>query len=204
VTFLRYAPIDTPLGPGFVVYTARGVVMISVRRSERAFIDEAMRYLRARPERRAPSAATARAVRTAMTRGDGTGVDWDFMPPFQRKVLQATTRIRAGDVASYGDIARAIGSVGAARAVGTALARNPIPFLIPCHRIVRADGIGGYGIGGEPRKRALLAREGFLTDTSLRSKKRPANGSRGDRSVPQKRHAQRTTDVRSPARRSEG
>ncbi|HEX7167706.1 MAG TPA: methylated-DNA--[protein]-cysteine S-methyltransferase [Acidimicrobiales bacterium] len=79
---------------------------------------------------------------------------------FARKVLTVTCGIPAGEVRSYGWIAATIGQPGATRAVGTALGRNPIPLLIPCHRVVRNDGkIGNYAFGS-PMKRALLAFEG--------------------------------------------
>lgn len=79
---------------------------------------------------------------------------------FQRRVLLAEYGIPRGWVSTYGRIARHIGSPGAARAVGTALAENPFPIIIPCHRAVRADGtLGGYQ-GGKEMKRALLEMEG--------------------------------------------
>jgi len=107
--------------------------------------------------------------------------------PFERRVLMALAKVRNGSVMRYGELAAAIGSPRAARAVGGALGKNPIPLLLPCHRVVSAHGIGGYG-GGAARgagrdaargadrdaeatwrpgrmspisfKRALLAREG--------------------------------------------
>ncbi len=84
----------------------------------------------------------------------------DTCPPFQRAVLRATGRIPRGQVRTYGQLAAQLGRPGAARAVGNALAANPFPLAIPCHRVVRAGGrLGGFG-GGTALKRALLAREG--------------------------------------------
>ncbi|MBN2086250.1 MAG: MGMT family protein [Anaerolineales bacterium] len=85
---------------------------------------------------------------------------------FQRKVLMAEYRIPRGRISTYGRIAKHIGAPGAARAVGTALAANPFPILIPCHRALRADGgIGGYQ-GGAKMKRSLLEMEGVeFTDS---------------------------------------
>jgi O-6-methylguanine DNA methyltransferase len=78
---------------------------------------------------------------------------------FQHNVWRALRRIPAGETASYVEIARQIGTPGASRAVGTANASNPIGVIVPCHRVVRADGsIGGYG-GGVERKRWLLEHE---------------------------------------------
>jgi methylated-DNA-[protein]-cysteine S-methyltransferase len=78
---------------------------------------------------------------------------------FDHRVWREVARIPYGSTATYGEIARRIGSPGAARAVGHANGRNPIPLVIPCHRVVAAGGkLGGYG-GGLPLKRRLLARE---------------------------------------------
>jgi methylated-DNA-[protein]-cysteine S-methyltransferase len=84
--------------------------------------------------------------------------------PFQRLALLAEHAIPRGRVSTYGTLARRIGHPNAARAVGTALARNPFPILIPCHRAVRADGhLGGFA-GGPDMKRALLEMEGVGFD----------------------------------------
>lgn len=81
--------------------------------------------------------------------------------PFQRSVWDALRRIGYGQTASYGQIAAAIGSPGATRAVGSAVGANPIPVIIPCHRIIRADGsIGGFALGLDA-KRLLMNIEGI-------------------------------------------
>lgn len=80
---------------------------------------------------------------------------------FQKKVLNRVAKIPFGRTATYGEIARAVGMPGAARAVGTANARNPLPLVIPCHRVVAANGLGGYG-GGLKMKTRLLKIEGAL------------------------------------------
>lgn len=84
----------------------------------------------------------------------------DRCPAFQREVLRADHAIPRGRVSTYGLVAGRLGRPGAARAGGTALATNPFPLAIPCHRVIRSDGsLGGFG-GGLKMKRALLAREG--------------------------------------------
>lgn len=84
----------------------------------------------------------------------------DLCAPFQRKVLRADHAIPRGRVSTYGLIARRAGNPSGARAVGRALATNPFPLVIPCHRVIRSDGaLGGYG-GGVEMKRALLEMEG--------------------------------------------
>ena len=87
-------------------------------------------------------------------------VDLGQCSEFQKRVLLAEHQIPRGWVSSYGRIARRLGIPNAARAVGTALARNPFPIIVPCHRTVRSNGdLGGFG-GGLNMKRALLALEG--------------------------------------------
>jgi methylated-DNA-[protein]-cysteine S-methyltransferase len=77
---------------------------------------------------------------------------------YRRALLQGVVKIPYGQTRSYGEIARKVGSPRAARAVGTANSTNPLPFVIPCHRVVASNGLGGYG-GGLPMKRKLLRLE---------------------------------------------
>jgi methylated-DNA-[protein]-cysteine S-methyltransferase len=87
-------------------------------------------------------------------------VDLSSCSEFQQRVLRAEHAIPRGRVSSYGAIARHLGAPGAARAVGRALATNPFPIVVPCHRAIRGDGgLGGYQ-GGVSMKRALLELEG--------------------------------------------
>lgn len=86
----------------------------------------------------------------------------DCCSKFQQKVLRATSAIPRGKVSTYQCIAKQIGKPKAARAVGRALANNPFPLIIPCHRVIRSDGsLGGYQ-GGLKMKRALLKKEGVF------------------------------------------
>ena len=78
---------------------------------------------------------------------------------FQRQVWAELARIPYGTTISYGELARRVGRPNGPRAVGQANGRNPIPVIVPCHRVLASNGIGGYG-GGLPMKRALLAVEG--------------------------------------------
>lgn len=101
----------------------------------------------------------------------GEKVNFDYsllnfakLSEFSVRVLQQTGKIPRGDVATYSGLAQKIGSPQAARAVGTALANNPFPLIIPCHRVIRADGsLGGFG-GGIKMKQELLAKEGVVVN----------------------------------------
>jgi methylated-DNA-[protein]-cysteine S-methyltransferase len=94
----------------------------------------------------------------------GLSLDLDYLTPFGRRVAAACRSIPRGEVRSYGDLAAACGSPGAARAVGSVMARNRIPLVVPCHRVVGASGsLGGYSApDGLRMKRRLLALEGYI------------------------------------------
>jgi methylated-DNA-[protein]-cysteine S-methyltransferase len=79
--------------------------------------------------------------------------------PFQQQVWAELSRIPYGETISYGELARRVGRPKGSRAVGQANGKNPIPIIVPCHRVLASNGLGGYG-GGLPMKRALLAVEG--------------------------------------------
>lgn len=89
-------------------------------------------------------------------------LNWEGIPPFHRRVYKALQQVPPGKTVSYGDLARMVGIPGAARAVGQAMARNPYPILVPCHRVVASGGqLGGFSGGrGIATKRELLALEG--------------------------------------------
>lgn len=90
-------------------------------------------------------------------------VELSAVSPFQGAVLRETARVPRGSVATYAEIARRIGRPGAFRAVGTALGHNPVPLLVPCHRVLRAGGqLGEYSGGGPTTKRWLLELEGAV------------------------------------------
>lgn len=93
-----------------------------------------------------------------------SGLNLSKLPNFSAKVLRHACKIPRGNVATYSGLAANLGSPHAARAVGTVLANNPFPIIIPCHRVVRADGsLGGFG-GGTEMKKELLEKEGVILD----------------------------------------
>jgi O-6-methylguanine DNA methyltransferase len=105
--------------------------------------------------------AAVEAYLAGKSRSFDLPLDWGDHSPFQMKVWTALQTIPYGRVRSYGWVARKIGKAGAARAVGTACGANPVPLLVPCHRVVAGDGsLGGFS-GGLPNKRRLLKLEGI-------------------------------------------
>ena len=93
-------------------------------------------------------------------------LDWPPLEPTTRKVLEALRTVRAGETVTYGELAQRSGTGVPARAIGSIMAANPLPLVIPCHRVVASDGLGGYS-GGEPgreleTKRWLLEHERAL------------------------------------------
>jgi O-6-methylguanine DNA methyltransferase len=149
------------LGEVFVAFTDVGVEF--VRTAESVDGDDAAfrAVYRARFGRPLRWADRAPAGLLPALRGRRATVALDLRTatPFERAVLTATGQIPAGQVRSYGWIARAAGSPLAVRAAGSALARNPVPLLVPCHRVVRADGVAGQYLFGSDRKQKLLRAE---------------------------------------------
>ena len=91
-------------------------------------------------------------------------IHWDKYTPFQQKVFKAIMKIPAGKALTYGQVAKLIGKPKAARAVGNALAKNMDAPVIPCHRVVSYNGMGGYSApGGIKRKLQMLKKEGYVS-----------------------------------------
>jgi methylated-DNA-[protein]-cysteine S-methyltransferase len=159
--------VDSPVGELFVAVTPRGVATIAFDGENRdALLDRLARELSPRV---VTAARATDDVRRELDEYFGGArrrfdlrLDRRLMSPFMRDVLGATARVSFGDLATYGEIADRIGRPKASRAVGAALGANPIPIVIPCHRVVGANGkLTGYG-GGLPRKELLLRLEGSL------------------------------------------
>ena len=163
-----YASADSPVGPVFIAWNTRGISMVSLAddagRFEEQFGREIGRPLH-RVEALPPRLARVVGRRLAGDRPAPVPVDLRGRSPFEEAVLRKALEIPAGEVRPYGWIAAEIGSPKAVRAVGTALGHNPIPLLIPCHRVVRSDGhIGQYSMGGPEVKRRVLTAEGLDLD----------------------------------------
>jgi methylated-DNA-[protein]-cysteine S-methyltransferase len=165
---VAYASVDSPLGPLLAATTERGLVRLSY--SEFRNQDDVLASLAQKVSPRVLE-APARLDRVRRELDEyfegrrnafDLDVDWQLMGDFQRRVLGATAAIPFGGHASYGQVAERAGNPRAYRAAGTALGRNPIPIVIPCHRVWAAGGkLGGY-TGGVERKRMLLELEGAL------------------------------------------
>jgi methylated-DNA-[protein]-cysteine S-methyltransferase len=161
---LQWDVIDSPLGALFIAASERGLCHVDFGVGQADFLSGLDPL--ARTEQNAPALAPYAEQLQAYFAGERTGFDVELdlsrLTPFQLSVLQAARCIPAGSVWTYGQVARSIGKPKASRAVGQALGRNPVPIVIPCHRVVASDGsLGGYsGGGGLDSKRWLLRLEG--------------------------------------------
>ena len=163
-----YATVDSPAGQVFVAWNTRGISMVSLagdpEEFETRFADDFHRPLQ-RVDALTPRLARVVQRRLAGDRSVPVPVDLRGRSPFEEAVLRKALEIPSGEVRPYGWIAAEIGRPKAVRAVGTALGHNPIPLLIPCHRVVRSDGhIGQYSLGGPDVKRRILTAEGLDLD----------------------------------------
>ena len=160
---------DSPAGPVFVAHSNGWVTGLLIARDERKpdpgrFVD----YMRdevgrdVEPDPDPDPKLVARIGEALATGRTDVPVDLSSRSPFHQEVLRATARIPRGEVLTYGELAEVVGRPRAARAVGTAMARNPVPLLVPCHRVVPSSGgVGNYGFGSG-LKAKLLAGEGVV------------------------------------------
>jgi O-6-methylguanine DNA methyltransferase len=156
-----YSRFDTVLGPVYVAWNRNGV-SAAFRASSDGEFEKWFHEEVGRPLRSSTPPADL-AARLARELGGKRTLRFDLRgsTEFEQSVLLKAREIPRGQVRPYSWIAREIGHPAAVRAVGTALAHNPIPFFIPCHRVVRADGvIGNYSAGGPEAKRDILILEG--------------------------------------------
>lgn len=161
---LAYTTCQTSIGEVYVAWTEQGIAAVA---SAMSAPGEFVATVRARtgfpPERADERQAELTATVERWLSGEPYGGPFDLngLTDFARAVLEQTRAIPRGEVRSYAQIAAAIGRPAAVRAVGSALRRNPIPLLVPCHRVVRNDGrVGLYSNGGPEWKARLLRIEG--------------------------------------------
>ncbi len=164
---VAYATTDSPFGPLLLAATPRGLVKLSLPTYDS---DEALEELAHRVSPRVVEAPARldEARRQldlyfdAKLTAFDLPLDWQLTHHFRRRVVRAIHRIPYGQTRSYTQIATSAGNERAVRAAGTACGANPIPIVVPCHRVLRSGGaLGGYG-GGLPMKEALLELEGAL------------------------------------------
>jgi methylated-DNA-[protein]-cysteine S-methyltransferase len=168
---VAYTTADSPFGQLLLATTPRGLVRVGLPNQD---ADELLADLAARVSPRVLEAPAEldEARRELDLYFDGRldrfdlPLDWRLSDGFRRRVLRAIDRIPYGQTRTYTEMARRAGNERAVRAAGSACGSNPIPLVVPCHRVLRTGGaLGGYG-GGLPMKQALLELEGVLGGTS--------------------------------------
>jgi methylated-DNA-[protein]-cysteine S-methyltransferase len=164
---VAYAPVDSPVGELVAAVTPRGLVRLAY---EDGRGDAVLSELAARVSPRVIEApARLDDVRRQLDeyfegrrQSFDLGIDWTLARGFTRRVLQSTAKVPFGELATYREVASGAGNAAAVRAAGNALGANPMPIVVPCHRVVRTGGaMGGY-TGGVERKEYLLSLEGAL------------------------------------------
>jgi methylated-DNA-[protein]-cysteine S-methyltransferase len=165
---VAYASVESPLGPLVVAATPQGLVRVSYSefRGEAEVLEELARRVSPRVLEAPARLDTVRRELDEYFEGRrqdfDVPIDWSHLAGFTREVLRATAKIPFGDVSTYAGVATAAGSPRAVRAAGNALGANPMPVIVPCHRVLRTGGkLGGY-TGGLERKEFLLRLEGRL------------------------------------------
>jgi methylated-DNA-[protein]-cysteine S-methyltransferase len=165
---VAWTEVDTPVGAMLLATTDRGLVRVALSRAEEdAFLDDLAENVSPRVVEHPKKLDSVRRQFDEYFEGHRTAfdvdVDWQLSHGFRRSVLEILhDQIRFGQVVSYKELAQRAGHPRAHRAVGTAMATNPVPIVVPCHRVLRTGGaLGGYG-GGLDMKLHLLRLEGAL------------------------------------------
>lgn len=165
---IAYAGFESPIGEGIIAGTSHGVVKVGLPGLDRELILEEL-SARISPRLVEAPGSLEGALRELDEYFHGTrkefdlALDWSLAgSEFRRGVLEAAAAVPFGEVITYGDAAERAGNRAAHRAAGTALGQNPLPLIVPCHRVVRSGGVlGNYG-GGPEMKRWLLGFEGAI------------------------------------------
>jgi methylated-DNA-[protein]-cysteine S-methyltransferase len=161
---VSYTVVDSPVGPLLLAATDQGLVRVAYEAQDHDDVLDSLAHAVGPRVLRAPRQLdeTARELDeyfTGTRRSFDLRLDLRLTRGFRRQVQEHLPVIEYGHTESYGDVARALGNAKAVRAVGTACATNPLPIVLPCHRVLRADGsLGGY-VGGLAAKNSLLALE---------------------------------------------
>jgi methylated-DNA-[protein]-cysteine S-methyltransferase len=164
---VAYAILDTPVGPLGIATTDAGLVKVALHPGEDGFLDDLSANVSPRIIERPAKLDAVRKQLDEYFDGHRTTfslqIDWQLSHGFRQMVLRTLfSQVHFGEVVSYGELATRVGNPKASRAVGSAMATNPVPIVVPCHRVLRTGGsIGNYG-GGVEMKRQLLTHEGSL------------------------------------------
>jgi methylated-DNA-[protein]-cysteine S-methyltransferase len=164
---IAYTTADSPFGPLLLAATRRGVVRIGMpTQDDDALLEELAARISPRvleaPARLDEARRELDLYFEGRLRDFDLPLDWRLSRDFRRRALRAVARIPYGETRSYAQVARRAGNERAVRAAGSACGSNPIPIVVPCHRVLRTGGaLGGYG-GGLAMKEALLRLEGAL------------------------------------------
>ncbi|WP_189218443.1 MULTISPECIES: methylated-DNA--[protein]-cysteine S-methyltransferase [Streptomyces] len=171
---LVWAVVGTDIGPLLLAATGDGLVSVAFHATDAVrakTLDRLAARLGTEPAEAPDAPLLAEAIRQVAAylaggrRDFELPLDWSLSSGFNRRVLrELATGVPYGTVVHYGELAGRVGQPGAAQAVGIAMGSNPLPVVVPCHRVVESDGgIGGFG-GGLETKRKLLALEGVLPE----------------------------------------
>ncbi|GAA3370076.1 methylated-DNA--[protein]-cysteine S-methyltransferase [Streptomyces sannanensis] len=172
--YVEWAVVGSDIGPLLLAATDKGLVYVVFHADDRVR-DRALAALTARlGAEPVPASGTGRlaepirqlaAYFAGRLREFTLPLDWSLISGFNREVLrELATGVPYGTVVGYGELAQRVGRPGAAQAVGAAMGSNPLPVVVPCHRVVESGGgLGGFG-GGPETKRKLLALEGVLPE----------------------------------------
>ena len=161
---VAYRVVDSPVGPLLLAATEQGLIRVAYALEGhdavlQALADQVSPRILQAPGRLDPAARELDEYFAGYRRAFDLPLDWRLSAGFRRTVLSHLPEIGYGHTASYAAIAQLAGNPKAVRAVGTACATNPLPVIVPCHRVVRSDGgMGGY-LGGTDAKRTLLTLE---------------------------------------------
>lgn len=160
---IKYSTISTKIGEIYIARTKKGICRITIGKNENEFLEELENKYKCIGVRDEMQNEKNNLLDYFSKKLKGFELRIDFLEgtKFQKKVWKAISRIPYGKTSSYKQIAKKIGNENAYRAVGNAVSKNPIPIIVPCHRVIKKDGsLGGYSLGIW-RKKKLLCLEGI-------------------------------------------
>ncbi|MEU8103559.1 methylated-DNA--[protein]-cysteine S-methyltransferase [Nonomuraea muscovyensis] len=167
MTTVAYAEVPTPVGPFTLAVTEEGLVASGWGSRERLGGRLGLAEVHD-PDRTASVVAELDDYFAGELRVFETPIDWRLTSGTRRLVLQALHRVPYGTAVTYGELATRSGSTVPARGIGSIMGSNPIPIVVPCHRVIAGNGLGGFSGGeGVETKRWLLTHEGYLQPTLL-------------------------------------